>query len=102
MATLAGIAKYLVDMGLLQEDAALSVTEQANSKKLSFVRMAVFMKLLPPGVIAQSASIAFGIPYYDISTFDQDQIPIMRVKAEMVENGMALPLFQRGSKLFVA
>jgi type IV pilus assembly protein PilB len=102
MTALTGIAKNLVKNGLLEESAAISLMDQAALKRLSFVRMVVFSKMLSPGIIAQVASYEFGIPYFDLSSMDQDQITNVRVKSEIIENGMALPLFQRGNKMFVA
>lgn len=102
MTALTGIAKNLVKNGLIEEAAALTLLDQGSAKKLSFVRMVVMQKLLSPAIIAQVASYEFGIPYLDISSMDHEQIPSIKIKSDIVENGMALPLFQRGNKLFVA
>lgn len=102
MAILSGIAKKMVEDGLLDERTATSILDMAAQKKLSFVRMAVFQKVLAANVIAQFASNAFGIPYFDITSMDQEQIPNLQIKSDMIENTMALPLFQRGNRLFVA
>lgn len=102
MTTLSGIAKKLVDSGLMDEASAISITQMAAQKKMNFVRMAVFQKALPANVIAKIASTEFGIPYFDISSMESDQIPILQVKSDMIESTMALPLYQRGNKLFIA
>lgn len=102
MAQLSGIAKKLVDRGLLDENTANNIAELAAQKKLNFVRMAVFQKALSATAIAQVASEEFGLPYFDITSMDQDLIPTLQIKSEVVENTMALPLYQRGNKLFVA
>lgn len=102
MTVLTGIAKNLVKNGLIEETVALNLMDQAATKRLSFVRMVVFSKVLSPGIISQVASYEFGIPYLDLSSMDQDQIPNIRIKSDIIENGMALPIFQRGNKMFVA
>lgn len=102
MIVLAGIAKKLVSAGLLDELTAQNITELAAQKKLNFVRMAVFQKALSPNIIAQLASVEYGLPYFDLLSMDQDQIPYIPLKSDIIENSMALPLFQRGNKLFVA
>lgn len=102
MAMLAGIAKKLVDAGLMEESTAQGISDQAAQKKMSFVRMASFQKALPCALMAQIASTEFGLPYFDLSSIDQEQIPKLNIKADFVENTMALPIFQRGNKLFVA
>jgi type IV pilus assembly protein PilB len=102
MTILTGIAKKFVDLGLLDETTAAGISDQASQKKLSFVRMAAFQKVLPTNLMAQIASTEFGLPYFDLSSLDQDQIPKLTVKSDIIDNTMALPIFQRGNKIFVA
>ncbi|HSX20120.1 MAG TPA: type IV-A pilus assembly ATPase PilB [Gammaproteobacteria bacterium] len=102
MATLTGIARKLVDVGLLDEKTANQIAELAVQKKLNFVRMAVFQKALSATAIAKVASVEFGIPYFDITAMDQEQIPSLQIKSDMIESSSALPIFQRGNRLYVA
>lgn len=102
MTVLTGIAKRLVDLGVMDENSAINITEMAAQKKINFVRMVVFQKALSASTIAQFAANEFGIPFFDISSMDPEQIPNLQIKSDMIENTMALPLFQRGNKLFVA
>ncbi len=102
MTVLAGIAKKLVSNGLLDEELALNLIDEATKKKLNFVRVAAYQKALPTNVMAQVASYEFGIPYFDLASVDQEQIPNLSIKSEIIENSMALPIFQRGNKIFVA
>ncbi len=100
--TLAGIAKKIVEHGLLEEDTVNEMVDQAAAKKINIVRLAVIQRLLPAAVIAQLASAEFGIPYFDLSSMEITKIPLMNLKSDAIENNLALPIFQRGNKLFVA
>ncbi len=102
MASLSGIAKKLVEKGLLDERSAQNIVDMATQKKLNFVRMAIFQKALPASTIAQFASNEFGIPYFDLSSLDPELIPVLQIKSEMIENTLALPIYQRGNRLYVA
>jgi len=102
MIILTGIAKKIVQSGLLTEEVAQKLAQQSAEKKVSFVRMAVTSKMLSAPTIAQFASIEFGLPYLDLNSFDLEDISTIVVKSESIDNGAAIPLFKRGNKLFVA
>lgn len=102
MSQLVGIAKHIVAHGLLSEAQAEDLYERGLQKKLNFVRVAVGEKELGAAIVAKITSLEFGLPYLDLASFDAEQIPRINVKSEALENSLALPLFQRGNKLFVA
>jgi type IV pilus assembly protein PilB len=102
MTTLSGIAKKLVTNGMLEESNAILYTEQAMQKKMSFVRHLVSQRIIPASAIAKIASSEFGIPYLDLNSFDLDNIPKLTIKSSAIDNGMAMPLFQRGNRLYIA
>lgn len=102
MTVLSGIARKIVNNGLLDEEKALDMIEQALQKKTSFVRYAVGQKILPAQIIAQIASAEFGIPYLDLNGLDLDVIPKINIKSEAIDNGAAVPIFQRGNRLYIA
>lgn len=102
MTLLTGIARKLVDNGLLDEDAATKLIEEAIDKKISFVHNLVSSDVLPSKVIAHLASVEFGIPYLDLQGFDTDHIPKLTIKSKTIDQGQAMPLFQRGNRLYIA
>jgi len=99
---LSGLAKKIVNNGLLEEEQALDLIEDAQLKRTSFVRFLVGQKIIPAHIIAQIASTEFGIPYLDLNSFDMDFIPKINIKSDAVDSGFAVPILQRGKKLFVA
>lgn len=102
MTQLSGIARKIVTSGLLPEEQAIALMEEAIKKKTSFVRQVVGQKIIPGNIIAQLASSEFGIPYLDLNSFDLDCIPKLTIKSEAIDTGAAIPIFQRGNRLFIA
>lgn len=102
MTILTGIAKKIVNNRLMEEDQVIKIFNDAAHKGQSFVRTLVNDKILDAEVLAEIASHEFGIPYFDLTSFNSDYLPSIRIKSESIENGLALPLFQRGNKLYVA
>lgn len=102
MTILTGIAKKIVNNRLLEEDQVIKIFNESSHKGQSFVRTLVNDKILDAEVLAEIASHEFGIPYFDLTSFNSDYLPSLRIKSESIENGLALPLFQRGNKLYVA
>jgi type IV pilus assembly protein PilB len=102
MAQLSGMARTLIKNGLLPEEQAMAIMEEAVFKKTSFVRQLVGQKLIPAHIIAQLASTEFGIPYLDLSSLDLDAVPKLTLKSEAIDNGLAMPIYQRGNRVFVA
>lgn len=102
MTLLSGIAKKIVDSGLMSEEDAIDMVDEAADKKITVVRLIVSQKLIPAQIIAHIASTEFGIPYLDLASFDMENIPKLSLKSDAIDSGMALPIFQRGKKLFIA
>ena len=48
------------------------------------------------------ASHEFGVPLFDITTLNNDSIPVALVDAALIKKHHALPLLHRGNRLFIA
>lgn len=99
---ISGLARRLVMDGLLDADQAKDINEKAQEAKQSFIEYVVAEKLLLPSDIAYAASQDFGLSLIDIDAFDLEQIPKHIVSEALVSKHHALPLFQRGDRLYVA
>ena len=99
---LSGLARRLVDEGIVEAEVALQATEEARKAATPLVSYLVQHSLADPKVIASSAAEEFGVPLMDLSTFDIDAIPKDLVKEQLIRQHMALPLVRRGVRLFVA
>lgn len=99
---LSGLAKRLVDDGLLEADLATEALKQSKVEKVPFVQHLVKNQTLDAKLIAEAASEEFGTPLMELETFNFDLIPNNLVDQKLVQKHHTLPLFKRGNRLFVA
>lgn len=99
---LTGLARMLVVNGLLNEQSAQQALQASLDGKVPFVNHLVENKLVSSRDIAHAASNEFGVPLFDINVLDVDAEVTKLVKEEIVRRHHALPVFRRGSRLFVA
>jgi type IV pilus assembly protein PilB len=98
---LGGLARRLVQDGLLSAADAAAAAEQAAKKQWPLAQQLVESKLIPPLQLAWTAAQEFGVPFFDLSTLDIESAPIKLVNEKLVRTHHALPLFRRGNRLFV-
>jgi type IV pilus assembly protein PilB len=99
---LSGLALRLVRDNLLSSTDAERIQSQALSSKTSFVTQLVESKKLDSATIARVASEAFGIPLFQINSLDLEAAPIKSVDEKIIKRHRVLPLFKRGTRLYVA
>ena len=99
---LSGLARRLIVDGLLTEEKALEATDKAAHEKLPFVSYLVQHAKVDDRAIAEAASQEFGIPLFDLDTMDLEMASTKLVPEAMVRKHNALPIFKRGTRLFVA
>ncbi|MDP6376806.1 MAG: type IV-A pilus assembly ATPase PilB [Pseudomonadales bacterium] len=97
-----GLARRLVDEGVLDAESARRANEEARKKGILFVTYLVQHGDVDAHAIAKSASEEFGVPVIDLGAFDLDSIPVDLVDNTRVRKHNALPLARRGARLFVA
>jgi len=91
----------MVQKGLLSERDATTLQDRANEAGVSFVEHLVTAKRFNQTEIAEFAAQTFGLPYLDLQVFDTDHLPTKHIDAKALAGRRALPLFQRGNRLFV-
>jgi type IV pilus assembly protein PilB len=99
---ISGLARAMVQHGLLSEFDAASVQSQAQTANIGFVEQMLLSKRMNASQVAVFASRAFGAPLLDLAGFDLDQINKEFVDAKMAVIRRVLPLHKRGNRLFVA
>jgi type IV pilus assembly protein PilB len=99
--SLTGLARAMVQRGILSEREAEAVQSQANSARLPFIEQLIQAKRISETEVAEFASETFGIPLIDLHAFDLEQLPLAAVGERFIQTHRALPLFRRGNKLFV-
>ncbi len=97
-----GLAKCLIQQGLLTEEIATAAMQEAQKNKTPFVTHLVSKKVVDSRSVATLASAEFGVPFLDLDALDMSGIPIKLVSEKLIRQHHALPLFKRGNRLFVA
>ncbi|MES9990526.1 MAG: type IV-A pilus assembly ATPase PilB [Candidatus Thiodiazotropha sp.] len=99
---LSGLARCLIQDGLIGEGDAETAFTEAIKKKVPFVSYLVENGILQSIDIAISASRGFGVPIFDLDVIDPTVIPTDAVGEKLVRAHHALPIFRRGNRLFLA
>ena len=99
---LSGLLKKLVSDNLLSEDIAVKASVESAKQKISTVSYLVENNLANAKNIAMLASQEFGVPVIDINNIEIDQETTKLVDEKLIRSHHALPLFKRGSRLFIA
>lgn len=102
MSGISGLPKRLVEQNLIDSNQAIQILESAKKEKVSFVSAAVKSGQIKAKPIAVLASEEFGLPVLDLSAFDFELAPQDLVSKDLIEKHRVLPLFSRGTRLFVA
>ncbi|MGX2039912.1 type IV-A pilus assembly ATPase PilB [Methylocaldum sp. MU1018] len=98
---LSGLAKSLVKDGLLTESDAQLHLEEALRKQTHFVSYLVNNNILESQPIACVASKEYGIPLFDLDAISLNMMPIKAVSEKLIRQHHVLPLFKRGTRLYL-
>jgi type IV pilus assembly protein PilB len=99
--TLSGLGRAMVQRGLLLERDAEAIQSQAKIAGIRFVEQLILGKKLKESEIAEFAATTFGLPLLDIAAIDAEQMPLKAVDDKFLQSRRAVPVFQRGNKLYV-
>lgn len=99
---LSGLARKLVQDGVIEEDTAAQAQNKAKTKNKPLVSYLVENKLAKAQQIAQSASEEFGVPLVDIDVINIEPDVAKLVNEKLIRQHKTMPLFKRGNRLFVA
>jgi type IV pilus assembly protein PilB len=87
---LSGLARRLVEDGIIDADSGVRASEEARKSGVPFVSYLVQHDVAGARAIAMSASEEFGVPLIDLSSFDLDAIPKDLVKEKLIRRGVRL------------
>ena len=99
---LSGLARRLVSEGLLKEEEAQTAQSAAKEARQSLVTYLVNRKILKSEDIAAIASQEFGVPLFDIDAMNLELAATNLFHEKLIRQHNALPLYQRGKRLYVA
>ena len=99
---LTGFPRKLVLTGILGEDKAKQALITSQKEKVSFIEQVTNQDGALAGPIAAAASSEFGLACLALDCVQTDPETIKLVDEELITKHQVLPLFQRGTRLFVA
>lgn len=99
---LIGLAKQLVETGLLDEKKAADAVLRAKQNKMSLVTWLAQNKLVKSKTLMRVAGEQFGIPYFDLKAVNPEVFPKELISEKLARQYRALPLYKHANKLFVA
>ena len=100
---LKGLARRLVDDGLLSPAAARRAELEAHEAQISLLQHVIENGLVPARQACVTASWEYGIPALDLDALRSDMLPPAEAfPEELLRKLQVLPLKQRGNRLLVA
>ncbi|WP_341936319.1 type IV-A pilus assembly ATPase PilB [Marinimicrobium sp. C2-29] len=99
---LSGLARRLVQDGLLDQELARQAVTQAARERVPFVQHVVSEQLLDARTIARVASDEFGTPVFDLDSLNTEMMPSKLVDQKLIQKHHTLPVVKRGNRLFLA
>ncbi len=97
-----GLPQRLIKQELLTAEDAQQALQQARQERASLVHQLVSSGKLSARVVANAVAEEFGDPILDLSAFQRDSLIKDLVDPKLITKHHVLPLFRRGSRLFVA
>lgn len=99
---LSGLARRLLLDGAAPDAAIRAAAETAQKQKIPLVTYLVQNNVVPARAIAVAASEEFGTPLIELESIAPDALPKGLVNEKLVRKHRALPLFKRGTRLYIA
>ena len=97
-----GLARALAQHGLMTEYEAETLQTQAQQASVSFVDHVLAGKKISASQLAVFASRAFGVPLFDLASFDVENLHRDLIDLKIAQGRHVLPLHKRGNRLYVA
>lgn len=98
-----GVAKALIQAGLIDDKKALDLQAKAASDKITFLEALGRDNRTTGRKASETLSRFFDLPLFDLDALDLDQMPRGDISdIKKIEEIRAIPLFVRGPRLFVA
>jgi len=97
-----GFIRRLVEEGVISAEDMRSALAHAKQEKIDIVAELINQQQLSPTVIAETISVEFGEPLFDISAYDPAQILRDAIDEKLITKHRILPIFKNSSILYVA
>lgn len=98
---LTGLAHMLVAEGLIQKDKVKEAIKLAKEEKVGLIDWLVSSGAIKGADAVKAQGVNFGAPYFDASSINPDNLPKDIIDLNMMRKHRVLPLYKRGTRLFV-
>jgi type IV pilus assembly protein PilB len=99
---LQGITILLAQEGIIEQQDAFEYQQLAMEKKSTILQYLVEENIVPARVMATSISHNFGLPLLSLDCIDTESLPISLVNHKLIMRHRLVPLYTRGTQLFLA
>jgi len=96
------LAALLLRDNIIPEAALNSCSESAYREKRSFPACLLERNLIQADKLAEICYHEYHVPWLDLDAFNRDLIPGEFISEQLIRKHHALPLYQRGSRLYIA
>ncbi len=97
-----GLVRRLSTMGLLEDEEAHGLNEQASEANKSIIRFLLDAAMIPAESLAIAIANEYGVPAVDLSALDLSEAPMDIVKESLLRKHHAMPVMRRDNILYVA
>ncbi|MFV5589648.1 type IV-A pilus assembly ATPase PilB [Acinetobacter variabilis] len=97
-----GFIRRLVDEGVLSAEDMRTALANAKQEKTDIVAYLVSHHNLSPTTIAETISVEFGEPLFDIGAYDPGQILREDIDEKLITKHRILPIYKNSNVLYVA
>ena len=99
---LGGLARRVVDQSMMDREAALNHLALAHDNGVSFLAQATQAMPDKKAMLYRMTAEEYGMPLFDLRTLNLTDRPTDLVTPKFIDEHQVLPIFHRGSKVFVA
>ena len=99
---LGGLARRVVDQSIMDREAALNHLALAHDNDVSFLTQAIQAMPDKKAMLYRMTAEEYGMPLFDLRTLNLTDRPADLVEPKFIDEHQVLPIFHRGSKVFVA
>ena len=99
---LGGLARRVVDQSIMDREAALNNLALAHDNDVSFLTQAIQAMPDKKATLYRMTAEEYGMPLFDLRTLNLTDRPADLGEPKFIDEHQVLPIFHRGSKVFVA
>lgn len=96
-----GLVKRLTDEGLIDPEVLETVVDQAKSDGVTIIKGLLTTTHIASATLARFVADTYGIPLFDLKTMAEPEFDEQLVPVTLIRKHGALPLWQRGNKIFL-